>query len=265
MRQDREIGRSFLVFTVALVEKNNQIAYNGESAKGKSENMKSVAMDTSNQSLSVALVEDGQLQAETLLTVKKNHSISLMPTLDFLMQSVGWSPKELDRIVVAHGPGSYTGLRVAVATAKTLAYALGSELVGVSSLLSLIPPGLSGKVIPLINARRNHVYAGVYDEGEVVLEDRYWALEDLLQQLETASPLTFVGEIADFQEQIQQFFPQALCMPSHPSAYQLALRSQSLPSQSVADFEPRYLKRVEAEENWLKDNLAVEESYIKRL
>ena len=93
--------------------------------------MKLLAFDTSSKALSVAILEDEALLAETTLTIKKNHSITLMPVIDFLMQQVDLTPKDLDRVVVAEGPGSYTGLRIAVATAKTLAHTLGIELVGV--------------------------------------------------------------------------------------------------------------------------------------
>ena len=227
--------------------------------------MKIVSMDTSNQALALALVEDGRLQAETLLTVKKNHSISLMPTLDFMMESVGWQPKDLDRIVVAQGPGSYTGLRVAVATAKTLAYALGSELVGVSSLQALLPRGLSGLVVPLIDARRNHVYAGCYENGRAVEEDAYWSFEDLLNRLKGRENLTFVGEVEPFIQQIREVLPNAVYQASQPSAYDMALVGQELPAQEISSFEPRYLKKVEAEENWLKNHEAGLESYIKRV
>lgn len=227
--------------------------------------MKILALDSSNQALSVALVEDGHLQAETVLAVKKNHSISLMPTVDFLMSSVGWRPKDLDRIVVAQGPGSYTGLRVAVATAKTLAYALKIDLVGVSSLQSLLPDRLSGLVVPLIDARRNHVYAGVYEDGRAVQSDRYWAFEDLLTSLQGQENLTFVGEVEAFIQQIEAALPTAAYQTSLPSAYQLAGYGQDLPAVDVDCFEPAYLKRVEAEEIWLQSNQAGSGTYIKRV
>ena len=73
--------------------------------------MKILAFDTSSTALSVALLEDEKLVAESTVTVKKNHSISLMPTIDFLVAQAGWQPSDLERIVVAQGPGSYTGLR----------------------------------------------------------------------------------------------------------------------------------------------------------
>ena len=71
--------------------------------------MKILAFDTSSTALSVALLEDENLVAEATVTVKKNHSISLMPTIDFLVAQVSWQPADLDRVVVAQGPGSYTG------------------------------------------------------------------------------------------------------------------------------------------------------------
>lgn len=227
--------------------------------------MKILALDSSNQALSVALVEDGRLQAETLLAIKKNHSISLMPTVDFLVAQVGWTPKDLERIVVAQGPGSYTGLRVAVATAKTLAYTLQIDLVGVSSLQSLVPAGLSGRVVPLIDARRNSVYAGVYENGRATQADQYWVFEELLASLSGQENLTFIGEVTNFVEQIKQAFPEAAIQTSLPSAYQLAVIGQDLSVVEVTSFEPAYLKRVEAEENWLKDHAAGDENYIKRV
>ena len=130
--------------------------------------MKVLAFDTSSKALSLAILEDKQVLAETMINIKKNHSITLMPAIDFLMGSLDWTPKDLDRIVVAQGPGSYTGLRIAVATAKTLAHTLKIELVGVSSLLALVPEQVEGLVIPVMDARRNNVYAGYYQSGQAV-------------------------------------------------------------------------------------------------
>ena len=91
-----------------------------------------------------------------------------MPAIDFLMSSLDLTPKDLDRIVVAEGPGSYTGLRIAVATAKTLAHTLNIELVGISSLLALVPRQQEGLVVPLMDARRNNVYAGFYENAKPI-------------------------------------------------------------------------------------------------
>ncbi|WP_369691691.1 tRNA threonylcarbamoyladenosine biosynthesis protein TsaB, partial [Streptococcus ruminantium] len=134
-----------------------------------------------------------------------------------------------------------------------------------SSLYALVPPGLSGLVVPLIDARRNHVYAGVYENGRAVEADKYWSFEELITSLSARENLTFVGEVTNFVTQIDEALPAATCQASFPSAYQIALLGKSLPAVDVMNFEPNYLKRVEAEENWLRDNEAGSESYIKRV
>lgn len=134
-----------------------------------------------------------------------------------------------------------------------------------SSLQSLVPTHLSGLVVPLIDARRNHVYAGIYQNGRTVEEDRYWSFEELLGSVSGQEKITFVGEAEHFIKQIEQALPTAQYQASLPSAYQLALIGQDMPSVDVMSFEPHYLKRVEAEEKWLKDNEVDSESYIKRV
>ncbi|MFC3931311.1 tRNA (adenosine(37)-N6)-threonylcarbamoyltransferase complex dimerization subunit type 1 TsaB [Streptococcus dentapri] len=229
--------------------------------------MKLLAFDTSSIALAVALLEDERLVAETTVNSKKNHSISLMPTIDFLMAQVGWEPSDLDRIVVAQGPGSYTGLRVAVATAKTLAYSLNVDLVGVSSLFALLPLAVhTGLMIPLIDARRNSVYAGFYEDGQAIRPDSYLTLEEVLTYAQSANAVTFTGEVQNFKDQILQALPQANIQPSLPSAYALGKRGLQAESVSVHAFVPQYLKRVEAEENWLQTHGEEDSShYIKRV
>ncbi|MGT2934524.1 tRNA (adenosine(37)-N6)-threonylcarbamoyltransferase complex dimerization subunit type 1 TsaB [Streptococcus castoreus] len=232
--------------------------------------MKLLAFDTSNKTLSLAILDNETLLADITLNIKKNHSVSLMPAIDFLMTSVDLQPKDLNRIVVAQGPGSYTGLRVAVATAKMLAYSLKIDLVGVSSLYALAastckqnPDSL---VIPLIDARRNNVYVGYYRQEKLVLPERHASLTGLLDQLRGERELIFVGEVAPFAEQILDVLPQAEIIPTLPSAYECACLGFRLEAVNVTTFVPNYLKRVEAEENWLKEHQASDESqYIKRV
>ena len=228
--------------------------------------MKVLAFDTSSKALSLAILEDKQVLAETMINIKKNHSITLMPAIDFLMGSLDWTPKDLDRIVVAEGPGSYTGLRIAVATAKTLAHTLNIELVGMSSLLALVPEQVEGLVIPVMDARRNNVYAGFYQSGQAVWPEAHLPLAEVLEIAGAANQsVTFVGETAAFTEQIEVALPQATLQPTLPNAAAVGRLGLDLPSQSIHDFVPNYLKRVEAEENWLKNHTESGESYIKRL
>lgn len=226
--------------------------------------MKVLAFDTSSKAMSVALLEDCQLLAEHTLNVKKNHSISLMPVIDFMMKQVGWKPTDLERIVVAQGPGSYTGLRVAVATAKTLAYTLAIDLVGVSSLHALCPerPGL---LVPIMDARRNNVYAGFYENGRATQPDCHINFSDLLAMLKGHEKVAFVGEVEAFRNQIEEVLPQAQIQPTLPSAALIGKLGQKLKPVVAHAFVPEYLKKVEAEENWLKTNLETNADYIKRV
>ena len=227
--------------------------------------MKVLAFDTSSKALSLAILEDKQVLAETTINIKKNHSITLMPAIDFLMASLDWTPKDLDRIVVAEGPGSYTGLRIAVATAKTLAHTLNIELVGMSSLLALVPYQQEGLFVPLMDARRNNVYAGFYENAKPVMPEAHLPFERVIELINGASQVTFVGEVGPFVEQIQEHLPRTNFKETLPNAANLALLAWDKEANSLHDFVPNYLKRVEAEENWLKNHTESGESYIKRL
>ena len=227
--------------------------------------MKVLAFDTSSKALSLAILEDKQVLAETMINIKKNHSITLMPAINFLMGSLDWTPKDLDRIVVAEGPGSYTGLRIAVATAKTLAHTLNIELIGMSSLVSLVPRQQEGLLVPLMDARRNNVYAGFYENAKPVMPEAHLSFAEVLEKVTDAEQVTFVGEVGPFVEQIQEQLPQASYQETLPNAANLALWAWDKKADSLHDFVPNYLKRVEAEENWLKNHTESGESYIKRL
>ncbi|WP_057488854.1 tRNA (adenosine(37)-N6)-threonylcarbamoyltransferase complex dimerization subunit type 1 TsaB [Streptococcus oralis] len=227
--------------------------------------MKVLAFDTSSKALSLAILEDKQVLAETIINIKKNHSITLMPAIDFSMASLDWTPKDLDRIVVAEGPGSYTGLRIAVATAKTLAHTLNIELVGMSSLLALVPRQQEGLLVPLMDARRNNVYAGFYENAKPVMPEAHLSFAEVLEKVTDAEQVTFVGEVGAFVEQIQEQLPQASYQETLPNAANLALWAWDKKAASLHDFVPNYLKRVEAEENWLKNHSESGEPYIKRL
>ena len=101
--------------------------------------MITLGIDTANQTLAIGVVEDKQILGQIQTNIKRNHSVTLMPAIDQLFADLQMSPQDIDRIAVSDGPGSYTGLRIGVTTAKTIAYTLDNDLIGVSSLkLSLI-------------------------------------------------------------------------------------------------------------------------------
>lgn len=239
--------------------------------------MKILAIDTSNQTLAVALCEDQKLLGQIQTTINKNHSTTLMPAIEFLMQQLKIAPNELKRIVVAKGPGSYTGLRIGVTTAKTLAYTLDCELVGISSLKTLAANCVDRKelIIPLFDARRNNVYAAAYQwqNGflQTVMADCHIAFDQLMNQFKDQE-VFFVGEdVQKFKEQIINGMPNATINTweawQYPQASQLAqLGSLVGQSEEIHSFLPSYLKRVEAEEKWLlthKDE--AETNYVEKI
>ena len=123
-----------------------------------------LALDTSNKTLSVAVeLTDGTIIEQTIENTLQ-HSVLLVPTIEAVFKEAGITAKDLTKIVVAEGPGSYTGLRIGVTVAKTLAKSLGIPLVGVSSL-DVFLPDLASKVkvgevvVPFFDARRGNIFA----------------------------------------------------------------------------------------------------------
>src|SRR5690625_4666143 len=117
--------------------------------------MNILAIDTSNHILGVSLLNDGQMRGEIVTDLKKGQTERLMPAIQFLMQEASMDVDELDRIVVAHGPGSYTGVRIGITTAKTLAWSLNIPIVAISSIELLAYTGMHypNLICPFFDAR----------------------------------------------------------------------------------------------------------------
>lgn len=148
--------------------------------------MKILALDSSGLVASVAVAEDDTLLAEYTVNYKKTHSQTLLPMLDEVVRLTELDMNTVDAIAVAAGPGSFTGLRIGSATAKGLGLALGKPLVHIPTVdaLAFNLYGCTKNICPMMDARRNQVYTGIYrfEEGK-------------LQILEPQSPMT-VEEIA---------------------------------------------------------------------
>ncbi len=127
--------------------------------------MKILGIDTSGLVASVALVEDDVLRAEFTTNDKKTHSQTLLPMLEQIRGMLGLELDSVDAIAIAAGPGSFTGLRIGSATAKGLGLALGKPLVEVPTLEGLAYNlwGTDKLVCPMMDARRNQVYTGLYE------------------------------------------------------------------------------------------------------
>ena len=127
--------------------------------------MKIIGIDSSGLVASVAILEGNKLVAEYTVNNKKTHSQTLLPMLEEIVASSGLDMKEIDAIAIAAGPGSFTGLRIGSATAKGLGLALKKPIVPVSTLEALAYNlyGTDSLVCPIMDARRNQVYTGIYE------------------------------------------------------------------------------------------------------
>ncbi|WP_042141876.1 tRNA (adenosine(37)-N6)-threonylcarbamoyltransferase complex dimerization subunit type 1 TsaB [Paucisalibacillus sp. EB02] len=223
-----------------------------------------LAIDTSNQALGVALLRDNELVGEIVTNIAKNHSIRLMPAVDYLMREVNITPEQLDKIVVAKGPGSYTGVRIGLTTAKTLAWSLNIPIVGVSSLEALAYRAKFSNAIicPFFDARRGLVYTGLYEikDGNMVLVDKERNIlfsEWLDHLVEKKKKVVFLSpDIEKHTELIQSKLEDYAEIPK--MAYHIAKPSDLALAASDKEIDdthtltPNYLRLAEAEVNWIK-------------
>ena len=126
--------------------------------------MKLLAMDSSGNVASVALLEEDKIIGEYSTNHKKTHSQTLLPMLDTMLEELGITLEEVDAFTIAAGPGSFTGLRIGAATVKGLAYALQKPIISIPTVegLAFNLAGTDAYVVPLMDARRAQVYTGVY-------------------------------------------------------------------------------------------------------
>lgn len=221
-----------------------------------------LAIDTSNTTLSVALVENNEILIEVVEATKNDHSKRLMPTIEALFKKVNRTPKELDLIAVAEGPGSYTGVRIGVTVAKTLAWTLNKPLVGVSSL-EILARNIKedAYIIPLFDARRQTVFAGVYEgaSSNVVIPDGHYELQGLLDNLsKSEKKMYFLGnDVARYWDLIESVLGDKVIKVEDenlntPHASVLAsLALEKTPVDNVHHFTPKYHRLPEAEMNWI--------------
>ena len=239
---------------------------------------KTIAFDTSNQPLSVALIEADNVIAQIETNISRNQSEQLLPAIDQLVTDAGWKPKDLDRVIVSAGPGSYTGLRIGVTTAKTLAYTLGISLAGVSSL-GLLAANVKKEdalIIPMMDARNDNLYAAAYhwrnEQLVAVLGDQHTNIEALLVNLVDLSSqqLVFVGDVDRFSERIKAKYPDAVFAEDNlPHAANVAaiLNEDGVLTEidAIHQFVPNYHRLSQAEADWARAHPEEEVGYVERV
>ena len=225
--------------------------------------MKLLGLDSSGLVASVAVVEDENLLGEYTVNYKKTHSQTLLPMLDEVAHMVELDLGTLDAIAIAGGPGSFTGLRIGSATAKGLGLALDVPIVNIPTVdaLAYNLAGHRDLVCPLMDARRNQTYTGLYrfdgNEMEILRAQCAVAIEEILEEIARRDrPVVFLGDgVPVFRDFIEEYLavPHSFA-PAHLNKQRAgavaALGMRYLAAgrtETAGEHAPEYLRLSQAE------------------
>ncbi len=231
--------------------------------------MKILAIDSSGLVASVAILVEDCLAAEYTTNFKKTHSQTLLPMLDEIVKMTGIDLKEIDVIAVAAGPGSFTGLRIGSATAKGLGLALDKPMIEVPTIDALAYNlyNTKGLICPIMDARRNQVYTGIYcfneSELEVLSQQKAVEIDKLIEEIQSIQreskeyeKIVFLGDgVEVHQKRLKETFGEMVSFaPAHLSkqrAGAVAVLGAHLFKEgkmiNARDHEPVYLRLSQAE------------------
>lgn len=235
--------------------------------------MNILAIETTGAEASVAVINDkGEVFMETS-DQKMNHLQNLMPMVDILLMKRGMSIDDVDYIAVSEGPGSFTGIRIGVSSARALAQALDLKTISVPTLQSFLynASDYQGIICPIFDARRSQVYGGAYrwaGDGRFieVVPGAAYDLHEMLELLAAAvqknQEITFFGDgIIPYREQILnwqgsslndnirvRFAEDGIRLQKASSVARLAMEIyREGKVKSLYDLKPVYMRKAEAE------------------
>ncbi|MDW7671260.1 MAG: tRNA (adenosine(37)-N6)-threonylcarbamoyltransferase complex dimerization subunit type 1 TsaB [Bacillota bacterium] len=233
--------------------------------------MKILAVESTSMAAGAALIQEDRLIGEIRTNHKKNHSEQLLPMVDQLLQLCDISLSAIDAFAVSLGPGSFTGIRIGVATVKGLAQALNKPVIGVNTLEALAwqAAAFNGWVIPIMDAQRNLVYTASYsfevDQAATIIEPDVLHIQELMAVLnETKGALYLLGDALPLhRERLKKglgdrvhFALPIHAMPSASALAQCALK-KALAGEGVpaAQIQPVYLRTSQAEKVYQQQQL----------
>jgi len=225
--------------------------------------LKILGIECCTKACSAALYEDGKITASFSLNGSLTHSQTLLPIIKNMMALAERQLEELDYIAVTVGPGSFTGIRIGLATAKGIAMGKDIPMIGISSLEALCynVPDFEGIICPCLDARRNQVYNGLFEMQNGVLrritEDRAISVDDLTDELnKLGKSVAVLGDGAYLIDDNKLNVPKTVHIPEN----NIFLRADSLclaaamettlctfKPQSFKDIMPTYLRLSQAE------------------
>ena len=194
-------------------------------------------IDTSTSYPIVSIIENNNIKAMFNKKIDTDISVSIFSILDTMFKELNITPQDVKKIFIANGPGSFTGTRIGVTIAKVYGYSLNVDLIPVSTLEVLAGGVNKDYIVPVIDARRGFVYAGIYDKDlNKIVDDRYISLDKLKEELE-GKDYVFVS-YDDIAGSIKPKIDLIKVINKH---------EKDIPVNAHG-LNPNYLKKTEAEE-----------------
>ena len=208
--------------------------------------MKILYIDTSSNYLYSAIAEDKTILAEVKEEFGQSLSEEALPKIVTLFEQANLNPKDIQKIIVVDGPGSFTGIRIGITIAKVYAWSLNIPITTIKSLEAMAISSDSKKIhIPMINARRGYVYAAIYGaENEVILKPQHIELKELQKEIEKLSQ---EYEFISNDEFDTEFIKEAYS----PNFSKIIMHYKDRENINPHAVNPKYLKLTEAEESRL--------------
>lgn len=227
--------------------------------------MKILGIDTSTMAANVAVLEDDKLICEYTINTKKTHSQKLMPMIENMLKLSDIEIKDIDAIGICVGPGSFTGLRIGMATAKAMSHVNNIPLIGVNSLeiLGANMDLCNKKICSILDAQRNQVYTCKYiveeNKSKELEEIRIMPIDDLLEELSaTNEEWVIVGEaVYKYKEKIESVsnitIPYSVNHITKASSLCVVAKNkfeQNIEVHNCYDINPMYIRKSQAEEQY---------------
>lgn len=207
--------------------------------------MINLLIDTSTSNLTVSIIEEQNILYKYQGTILSDMASKLLPIIDNGLKQLNLTLKDIDKIFVVNGPGSFTGIRVGVTVAKTIAWTLKKDIIPLSSLELMATTHTNKKyLVPMIDARRGNVFTGIYDKNlNCIKEDKLVNLEKSIKNLNDDYEFISYDNI-NLDNLIKPNIDILKIINKHTNDKGI----------NPHNLNPNYLKLTEAEENKLKND-----------